>query len=743
MMPQSWIGQTIGGRYQIETLLGQGGMSAVYRGVDPNLRRVIAIKLIHPHLSVNPDFVERFKEEAAAVAGLRHPNIVQVHDFNNDGPTYYMVMEYLAGETLQARLKRLTTAHRQFSLEEALRFSRQICEAAGYAHRRGLVHRDIKPANVMLDLHGQAILMDFGIVKIVGGQYHTATGATIGTAMYMSPEQIRSEVVDERCDIYALGVMLFEMLSGRPPYEADSTLTVMMMHLNDPLPDLRDLRPDVPPAVLGILNKALAKERENRYQTAAEMAAALKRVQESLDSETLAAGLTAQTVEPAPPEMVITPAVIPVEEATLKAAAVRLASPSPSATPQATPADLALAAATLPAQTKVPQAPVPEDTARRIPPGEPEIEAQVAPTRKISRKATFAGVAVVVLILLATAGFFLYSSRKLPAIELSPIAPPVAVIAAENLSAVVNLVSWQVDSAIIELAFSPDGALLATAHDRDWVRFSQYKHYGALWQVEPGALQDYLLDHEAWLNGIAFSPDGALVATVAEDNRTNLWQVSDGSLLRTLDSPNGGVTSVDFSPNGKLMATSTWDGSVDLWQVSNGSLLRTLKDADISLREVEFSPDSSLLAAAAEDGAVRVWSVSNGSLRYTLQGHESKVFGINFSPDGSLLASASEDTTIAIWQVSDGSLLHKLEGHTAEVSDVAFSPDGLLLASGSADYTLRLWQVSDGSPLAELTGSNDTVLALSFSPDGGWLVSAGGDQAIRFWGVSEALSGAP
>lgn len=222
MSSQSWVGRTIGGRYQLEDLMGAGGMSAVYRAYDPNLRRTVAVKLIHPHLSDNPNFVNRFKEEAAAVASLRHPNIVQVHDFNNEGDTYYMVM-------------------------------------------------------------------DFGIVKIVGGQYHTATGATIGTAIYMSPEQIRGERVDERADIYSMGVMLFEMLNGRPPFEADSTLTLMMMHLNDPVPDLDDLRLGLPSRLVGVTVKALAKERSQRYQTAAEMADDLRQA---------AAELTASLTQP-------------------------------------------------------------------------------------------------------------------------------------------------------------------------------------------------------------------------------------------------------------------------------------------------------------------------------------------------------------------------------------------------------------------------------------------------------------
>jgi serine/threonine protein kinase len=277
MNQPTWIGRTLSGRYKIEALLGQGGMSAVYKAMDPNLKRVVAIKLIHPHLSSDPSFISRFESEASAVASLRHANIVQVYDFNNDEGVYYMVLEFIPGETLQDRMSRLSGAGRQLSIQDALKFTINICDAMGYAHQRGMVHRDIKPANIMLDVQGQAILMDFGIVKILGGDSHTSTGAVVGTARYMSPEIIRGEVADHRSDIYSLGVTLYEMLSGRPPFVADSAMTLMMMHLNDPVPDVRDFRTDVRPELVEILEKCLAKDRNDRYLSAAEMAAELQR----------------------------------------------------------------------------------------------------------------------------------------------------------------------------------------------------------------------------------------------------------------------------------------------------------------------------------------------------------------------------------------------------------------------------------------------------------------------------------
>lgn len=300
MAKSKWIGKSLSGRYKIEEMLGQGGMSSVYKATDPNLKRVVAVKLIHPHLSDDSDFVKRFEEEATGVAQLRHPNIIQVYDFNSDDDNYYMVLEFVPGETMLDYLKRLNAEGRRLSVTKAAEFIADICDAVDYAHKRGMIHRDIKPANLMLSVMGQAILMDFGIAKIVGGQRHTATGAVVGTALYMAPEQITGESLDHRADIYSLGITLFEMLSGHPPFEADSAMTLMMMQVNDPVPDIRELNPDVPAEMVAVLNKALAKDRNNRYQSAAQMAAALRNVianTKTGDSVDAPAPLDATTIE--------------------------------------------------------------------------------------------------------------------------------------------------------------------------------------------------------------------------------------------------------------------------------------------------------------------------------------------------------------------------------------------------------------------------------------------------------------
>jgi len=734
-VPHDWVGKTIGGRYQIESLLGQGGMSAVYRAVDPNLRRMVAIKLIHPHLSVNPNFVNRFKEEAAAVARLRHPNIVQVHDFDQDGDTYYMVMEYLIGETLQARLKRLDASGRHMPFPEAARVCLQLCGAVGYAHKHELIHRDIKPANVMLDLNGQPILMDFGIVKIVGGEYHTATGATIGTAMYMSPEQIRSERLDERADIYSLGVTLYEMVSGRTPYQADSVMTLMMMVLNDPLPDLRESRPGIPESLVAIIEKALAKDPLDRYQTMEQMAVDLEQVADSLHSATEVVTEVDESQVPESTSDAAPPAELAeLQERSTEPEQVEVPTTGPAPLPSHPPAT----------QGKVSDGSAPP-TVQDLPP-EPiaamrEIETP-KPRRalRLGRRTVIITVTALLLLGIVSVIAIIYiNSTRPPALQLTTVSQPPLAITDQTAQFVVSLGSWSTSSSIEELAYSPDGKLLGTVNNRDWVRFSDYRFYGVLWDVGAGALQNYLLGHTAWIYSLDFSPDGQLLATGADDTSLILWRISDGSFIRKIETQFGGITGLDFSPNNLLLAAGSWDGVVGLWQVRDGQLLRSLQGHENSVRDVAFSPDGNLIASASDDNTVILWGVSDGSLLHALPGHTASVLKIVFSPDGTLLASASEDGTVGIWQVSDGSQVRTLRGHSETVYDIDFSPDGSLLASASGDTTLRLWSVTDGELLQMLAGGDEGIISLAFSPAGHLLVSAAGDGVLRFWGLSEAI----
>jgi len=272
-------GKTLG-KYRLIERLGRGGMAEVYRAYQPRLERDVAVKVMFGYLAEDEKFVGRFEREAKAVAALHHPHIVQIHDFDVEDDVYYMVMEYIGGETLKARLKRLNAAGKRMRLDEVVRIFRALCDALDYAHAQGCIHRDIKPANVMFDGE-RLVLTDFGIASIVGGTRYTASGAMVGTPAYMSPEQGQGDPGDVRSDVYSLGVILYEMVTGRLPYDADTPLAVVLKHLNEPLPLPTQVCADVTPAVERVILKALAKVPDDRYQSAGALAGALEAAIES------------------------------------------------------------------------------------------------------------------------------------------------------------------------------------------------------------------------------------------------------------------------------------------------------------------------------------------------------------------------------------------------------------------------------------------------------------------------------
>ena len=263
------------GKYVVVEVIGQGGMADVYRARHPTLARDVAIKAIHPHLATEPGFQERFAHEARLVAGLRHPGIVQVHDFDAIGGRPYMVMEFIDGGTLKDRIARARAERGRMTLDEAGRFLVPIADALDYAHARGAVHRDIKPANILLTSAGDPVLSDFGIARILEDSIQvSATGALVGTPAYMSPEQAGSRPVDARSDQYSLGIVAYEMVTGRVPFHGESPTAVMVQHLQDPPPEPRLLSPDLPASVQAVILRALAKDPAARFASAGEMARA-------------------------------------------------------------------------------------------------------------------------------------------------------------------------------------------------------------------------------------------------------------------------------------------------------------------------------------------------------------------------------------------------------------------------------------------------------------------------------------
>jgi eukaryotic-like serine/threonine-protein kinase len=268
------IGTLISERYRLEEKIGSGGMSSVYRAFDPMLERWVAIKLMHSDISNDPDQLERFRREARAVAQLNHPHVVTVIDAGEDDGAPYIVFEYVEGETLKERIRRLG----RLPVAEAVAYAIEIGRALECAHENKLVHRDVKPQNVLIDRDGRAKVTDFGIARSLEAQGLTATGRVLGTTDYVSPEQALGHEVTGQSDIYSLGIVLYEMLTGETPFQADTQVAVAMKHVRDPLPDAQRRRPEISSALAAVVERATAKETQNRYPTVGQMVHDLEEV---------------------------------------------------------------------------------------------------------------------------------------------------------------------------------------------------------------------------------------------------------------------------------------------------------------------------------------------------------------------------------------------------------------------------------------------------------------------------------
>jgi serine/threonine-protein kinase len=304
------------GSYKVLEKIGEGGMGAVYKGVDLMLEREVAIKALRPELARQPDVVERFRAEAVTLAKLNHPNIATLYSFLRQGDDYFMIMEFVRGETLDSVLQRSGS----MPVDRAISLLCQALEGIDHAHKMGIIHRDIKPANMMLTQTGSIKVMDFGIARVLGTARLTRQGSVIGTVEYMSPEQVRGEETDARSDIYSLGILLYEMLAGRVPFSHPSEYALMKRQIEEPPAPPRDFQPDIPAAVEAAVLRALAKNPGDRFQTAAAMrtdllaATASRTSTEASTSSEAATRMVAQPPETPAPTRVAGPVDVGIKE---------------------------------------------------------------------------------------------------------------------------------------------------------------------------------------------------------------------------------------------------------------------------------------------------------------------------------------------------------------------------------------------------------------------------------------------
>mgnify|MGYP001187721544 CR=1 FL=1 len=778
------VGKNIG-RYHLVEQLGIGGMATVYMAFDTHLERQVAIKVIRrdafPAEQVDR-VLKRFDREAKTLAQLTHPNIVGIIDYGDFEGSPYLVMEYLSGGTLKQRLGK------PVPYRAALQLMLPVAQALAFAHHKGVVHRDVKPANILITEGGQPMLTDFGIAKILeddSGATLTGTGVGVGTPEYMAPEQGMGREIDGRADVYALGVVLYELVTGRKPYTADTPMAVIFKHLTDPLPRPKLHVPDLPDRVEQIIFKAMAKKPQDRYQSMVEFVAVLAKIDaHPLESPVAFTG-SLSTLPPSAPnladgyedetgEATVDMGETPPARENIQGS-IAPPTPQPSLDAAGFPSRRILQGLSETNENKTGK------LSRGLDGGQPAVSPMpVQPTRpkdfgtpasmhrsgasSIINKAQSESAetppqtrwkfkpwhgwvlaAVIVIILLRIITVVEPTPGAVPG-TITPVFPTATtgqdtptLQTSPSVTATIESTTTPIpfeaefvrllrlkDAIVYEVAYSPDGKTLAAASSLG----IQFYDAGTLEKIR-------LIDTKSLVSSIAFSPDGRWLASGSNDKTIKLWDTESGALQQSLEGHSNGEEIVAFAPDGSKLASGSHDNTIKLWDITSCELLNSLQGHSSYVSSVSFSTDGRRLASGSYDKTIKLWDSESGALLQTLVGHHDYVTSVAFSPDGRELASGSWDNTIKLWDITSGELLNILKGHLSYVTSVAFSPDGRRLASGSADNTIRLWDVESGALLQTLEDQNGDANSVAFSPDGRRLASGSSDGTIRIWDISE------
>jgi len=678
------IGTTIE-RYKILSELGHGGMAVVYRATDTMLDRNVAVKMILTE-TTNRDktqkLLRRFNREAKTLAGLSHPNIVKVLDYGEHENMPYIVMEYISGGALRKILGR------PIPYAEAAAMLAPIAHALQHAHRKKIVHRDVKPENILINDSNQPMLSDFGILKFVDveeSQGLTGTGKIVGTPAYMSPEQIRGREVDGRADMYSLGIVFFEMVTGRKPFNANTPIELSMQHLHDPIPKAKQFIRDLPLEVDKVIAKSIAKDPEDRYPNMAAFAQALEKLsgttartttaerraikaaEEKQKAEKDRQGKEKQVRELSPRGYVLIAAIILVlgiPGFIFRQNIVGLVAPS--------------------TQTAVPATPTIEPTK---PPPSPTAVPQSTNTTQPENTSTPVATLSPKLLRIDNVGQVVQINRMdgISVLQMDWIEDNNWLINAGT-----NTVSF-IDAKQAQVAqkVGLDGGIplsMAIADKRiyillnDSIKVIDTETFKVVKTINPIS---------GGLISIAASPDGSLLALGISDNKTQLINPEDGSVVRNLKSNYGGW-SVAFSPDSQYIISGTsqgilkWKTASGIWQITNGGQNKTIKS-------LAFSHDGKTIVGGGE-GFIYFWNVESGELIHKVEEDQyGVVSSLDFSPDDSMVVSGSADGTVRIWDAGSATLLKELLGHSSQIFGICFSPDGENIASGANEGTILLW----------------------------------------------------
>jgi len=659
--PETLVRDAMNPEYKIEKELGRGGMAIVYRAVQENLGRDVALKVLPQGMTHDQKMLKRFHREAQSAAQLNHPHIVTIFDEGELNGVHYMAMEYLEGRDLHDIVQEKGPVPSQQSIS----LIAPMAEALGYAHKEGTVHRDVKSSNVMVTDVGRPVLMDFGIAYAGSDARLTQTGTVLGTPEYMSPEQARGNDVDARGDLYSLGVVLYEALTGELPHTGGHPMSVVYKVLHESYTPPRQINSDVPEWLEQIIAKLLKKDPDDRYQNGEEVAKALR------------------SEDPGEPVEV----------------------PSPSgdgaASEQVPVPDGDGQDSDEPAQTQVyhpgeegdePE-PEPEPAAAMSEPATAadEEETATAEEKEESVSADGAGPQRQRLHIVRTLEG---NADWVNAVTFSPDGQFALSGAPNNKIKLWEVVTGREIQTFhgpaeqpISVALSPDGDRLVSETSDGIVQ---------LWDVDSGEVLRTVEQHSEAVLGATFSPDGEHILSGGDASGTlHLWDTDSGDLVRRFDDNDEAIFSVAFSPDGQyVLSGSGQSGTLKLWETATGEVVRVFDEGDWDstyVFSVAFSPNGEYALSGSDDMTARLWDVESGELLRTFEGHSGLVIAVAFSPDGQYVLSGSSDMTVQLWKVEDGKLGYVFEGDAEGVNAIAFSPDGRYVLSGSKDEDVKLW----------------------------------------------------